>query len=261
MKPLTGIAPWTGGKRLLGPKLAALIDKTPHHCYAEPFAGMGGVFFRRSRRPRVEVLNDYNGDVVNVYRVIKYHPQALFQELRGLATARGTYEDLRRLPGLTDIQRAASFLYKQCLCFGGKPGHGFGTSARDPKLFNFWDRRRQWLQLHRRLAGTVIEGLDFETFIQRYDKPGTLFYCDPPYVGTEDYYGRELYKPADLQRLAEALRSVKGTFILSINDCPQTRDAFAWATLKPVAVWHGVSGAKRVGELIIRPKHAKSIRK
>lgn len=56
--PVAPLAPYIGGKRALAKDLVALIDATPHVLYAEPFVGMGGVFFRRRRRPRKEVIND-----------------------------------------------------------------------------------------------------------------------------------------------------------------------------------------------------------
>jgi DNA adenine methylase len=56
--PLPGIAPWVGGKRNLAKRITAKIAAIPHVCYAEPFVGMGGVFFKRQRRAQVEVIND-----------------------------------------------------------------------------------------------------------------------------------------------------------------------------------------------------------
>jgi DNA adenine methylase len=58
LSPTKPVAAWMGGKRLLAAKITTIIDKTPHTLYGEPFTGMGGVFFRRTMKPKAEVMND-----------------------------------------------------------------------------------------------------------------------------------------------------------------------------------------------------------
>ena len=94
--------------------------------------------------------------------------------------------------------------------------------------------------LHSRLSGVVIECLDFEAFIHRYDSPGTLFYLDPPYWGSEGDYGKHLFSRADFERLEAALRGLEGRFILSINDVPEIRDLFAWARIEEVTTTYSI---------------------
>jgi DNA adenine methylase len=67
--PVRPIAPWLGGKRNLAKRLVALIDTTQHDIYAEPFVGMGGVFLRRTRCPRAELINDRQRDVYTVGQI------------------------------------------------------------------------------------------------------------------------------------------------------------------------------------------------
>jgi len=99
--------------------------------------------------------------------------------------------------------------------------------------------------LHSRLSGVVIECLDFEAFIARYDTPGTLFYLDPPYWGSESDYGKELFSRQDFQRLADVLKGIKGNFLMSINDVPQIREIFAWAQMEEVQTTYSVAGRGR----------------
>ena len=56
--PVAPVAPWLGGKSRLAKRLCAMIEAVPHRLYAEPFVGMGGVFFRRTFQRPVEVIND-----------------------------------------------------------------------------------------------------------------------------------------------------------------------------------------------------------
>lgn len=80
--------------------------------------------------------------------------------------------------------------------------------------------------LHSRLSGVVIECLDFGDFIPRYDGQDTLFYLDPPYWGSEGDYGRDMFARADFERLAGILGTLRGRFLLSLNDRPEVRATF-----------------------------------
>ena len=62
--------------------------------------------------------------------------------------------------------------------------------------------------------------------INRFDKPGTFFYLDPPYYGNEKEYGEGIFYREDFGKLREMLANIKGKFILSINDHPKTREIF-----------------------------------
>lgn len=65
------IVPWLGGKRRLADRLLPYFP--PHQCYVEPFAGGAAMFFLRPTVADSEVLNDVNGELVNLYRVVKHH--------------------------------------------------------------------------------------------------------------------------------------------------------------------------------------------
>lgn len=80
--------------------------------------------------------------------------------------------------------------------------------------------------MHQRLAGVYIECLPYQEFITRYDRPDTLFYLDPPYWGSESFYGKDFFSRADFDELANLLKEIKGKFIMSINDVPEIRRIF-----------------------------------
>ncbi|PZO05478.1 MAG: restriction endonuclease subunit M [Alphaproteobacteria bacterium] len=89
-------------------------------------------------------------------------------------------------------------------------------------------------------------------FIERNDRPDTLFYCDPPCWGTEDYYGADLFNRGDFERLSACLKAVRGRFILSLNDVPEVREIFSWAAIQAVDLNYHISGrATPAKEVII----------
>ena len=255
--PTEPAAPYVGGKRNLARRIIELIDATPHDCYAEPFVGMGGVFLRRSKAPRSEVINDASQDVATFFRILQRHYPQFMDTLRFQITSRSRFEQLVRTDPttLTDLERAARFLYLQRLSYGGKvAGRTFGVDGGRGGRFNLNTIGPRLEELHERLAGVVVENLDFEMFLTRYDRASTLFYLDPPYWGTEGFYGKALFTRADFERLATALRGLQGRFILSINDRPEVRQTFSGFAMTEVATTYTVQGkgaSTPAAELII----------
>lgn len=257
VKPVSPAAGYIGGKRNLARRICALINTIPHDGYAEPFVGMGGIFLRRTERPRTEVINDLSGDVATFFRVLQEHYPYFIDMLRFRISSRAEFERLMALPPehLTDLQRAARFLYVQRLAFGGKvAGRTFGVSNTTSVRFNVSTLEPLLADIHERLAGVMIEQLPYQNFIARYDRPGMLFYLDPPYFGNEGDYGRGTFDRDDFARLASILTTIKGRFVLSINDTPEVRAAFAAFPLEPVKTTYSVSAGATMsaGELIIR---------
>ncbi|PIL20099.1 DNA methyltransferase [Puniceibacterium antarcticum] len=248
VSPIRPIAPWLGGKRILSKRICALIDEIPHTTYAEPFVGMGGIFLRRTRRPRAEVINDFGRDIANLFRILQRHYPQFLDTLRFQLTVRAEFERLvATVPDtLTDLERAARFLYLQRTAFGGKvSGKNFGVSADRSGRFNLTTLEPMLEDLHTRLSGVVIECLDYAQFITRYDKPTTFFYLDPPYFGSEDDYGKDMFSRADFARLAVQLAALNGHFLMSINDTPEIRQTFAGFALAEVTARYTVGPVSR----------------
>ena len=244
VSPTAPVAPWLGGKRNLAKRICAILDRMPCATYAEPFVGMGGIFLRRQARPRAEVINDRGRDIANLFRILQRHYPQFLDTLRFQLTTRAEFERLvaTNPDTLTDLERAGRFLYLQRTAFGGKvSGRNFGVSKTNAGRFNLTTLEPMLEDLHSRLAGVVIECLDWADFSPRYDGEGTLFYLDPPYWGCEDDYGKAMFSRADFARMAEALRGIKGRFLLSINDVPEIRQVFSDFTLIEVRTSYSVA--------------------
>lgn len=250
-------AAWLGGKRNLAKRICAILAGTPHAAYVEPFIGMGGVFLRRRLRPEVEVINDLSGDIATLFRVLQRFPDALIRELRWRPAIRSEFDRLKATADsdLLDIERAARLIYLQTLAFGGRVAtQHFGTSTSGPHNFDLRRIEPRLRRLHDRLAGVVIENLDWSACIARYDRPRTLFYLDPPYWECEDDYGAGMFARGDFQRMADRLRTIEGIFLLSINDRPEIREMFAWADLEAVQTTYTLAGGEHAApaaELLI----------
>lgn len=245
------IIPWMGGKRRLSD---TLLGRFPEHkCYVEVFAGGAALFFLRPPA-EVEVINDVNGDLVSLYRVVKHHLEEFVRQFKWALSSREVFKWTQDTPPetLTDVQRAARFFYLQHMAFGGRiEGQTFGTATTAPPI-NLLRIEENLSAAHLRLAGAYVERLDWAACIDKYDRPHTLFYLDPPYWQTEGYgvpFGWEQY-----ELMAQRLRRLAGKAILSINDHPDIRAVFAGFEFEEFAIDYTVGGgANRAArrELII----------
>lgn len=249
-------AAYIGGKRSLAKRIVSMIEQIPHETYAEAFVGMGGVFLKRTTAPKAEVINDFNGEVANLFRILQRHYPQFVEMLRFQVTSRREFERLQATDPttLTDLERAGRFLYLQRLAFGGKvAGQHFGVRLDRAAPFDLTRLAPLLADIHDRMAGVTIENLRWQAFIDRYDAAGTLFYLDPPYYGNESDYGAALFGREQFAEMADRLSRLKGRFILSINDVPAIRETFSAFPAEQVSLSYGVSavGATQARELIV----------
>ncbi|MFV1573689.1 DNA adenine methylase [Phaeobacter sp. JH20_30] len=255
VRPAAPVAPWLGGKKALHGKIIERIEAVDHKTYAEPFVGMGGVFLRRSWKPQLEVANDFNGEVTNLFRILQQHYPQLMDVMRFQIASRREFERLRQVdPGtLTDLQRAARFLYLQRQAFGGLVKGVFGVSVDKPSRFSLSRLEPILEAAHERLENVVFENLSWADLIRRYDGPETLFYLDPPYWGGEDDYGKGLFDRSQFEKIATILGGIKGKFLMSINDRPEIREMFSAFRFEEVSLKYSVANgvATDASELFI----------
>ena len=215
--------PWMGGKSKLTKRLCQLIPD--HICYVELFAGAANLLFAKTPS-KTEVINDVNSELINLFRIVRTHRRAFLEELQLICHSRQEFDDFKAQPGLTDLQRAARTFLVMKAAFGGKGGtkhapFGYGTTGKSRFRRTAFDSVRR---CHKRLDGVFIENIDFADCIRRYDRPHTFFYCDPPYLQTHGY--KAAFTIDDQIRLADALKNIKGKFLLSINDHPEIRKIY-----------------------------------
>ncbi len=253
---MNSIISWIGGKKAL----RELIYKrfpAKYGRYIEVFGGGGWVLFGKAPERNLEVYNDFNCNLTNMFEVVRDKPLAFIKEL-GYLPENGRYifrlykevvskeriedkyveeemkrvdefftelqaEELKELMKIDqqqdDVKRAAAFfkLIRYSYASGCRT---FGARPYDVrKAFS------QIWKINERLADTIIENKDFEALIYQYDRPDAFFYCDPPYYETEGHYEVEFTKE-DHVRLRDTLANIQGKFLLSYNDCPYIRELY-----------------------------------
>lgn len=247
--------PWMGGKQALASIILSYFPES-YEKYVEVFGGGASVLFAKKASEKFEVYNDFNGNLVNLFLVIKDKPMAFleslqlfplnsrqeFYELQQLikgkiclddyilnelnvakkVLAEEDYIEIKQLLETRaknrDVQRAVQY-YKLIRYSYGNQGRSF--SCRPISLAT---ALYTIMNCSERLKGVIIENKDFAELILLYDREETFFYLDPPYFKAEMRYEVQFQEHRKLQ---EILSKISGKFLLSYNDCSEIRELYA----------------------------------
>ena len=219
-----------GGKFQLANWIAGHFP--PHRTYVEPFGGAASVLLRKPRSYS-EVYNDLDGEVVNLFRVLRNTTQA--RELVRLVTltpyARSEFE-LSYLADGDPVEQARRTLFRSFAGFGAAGTSGNSTGFRNNTTRAGTTPATDWRNypaamaaIIDRMRGVVIEMTQALECIKKFDGAQTLHYVDPPYpLSTRgpqraSGYRHELTDDQHAE-LAELLHQVAGAVVVSGYACP-----------------------------------------
>ena len=232
---------WVGGKKALRDEILARFPRN-YKRYIEVFGGAGWVLFHKPPGNDFEVFNDFNGNLVNLYRCVREQPEALRNELRYMLNSRLDFEYMKGMlhsrAVLPDVRRAA---YYYALI---RYSYAAGTSTFGSQPHAMWNNFPLIESAAGRLQKVVIENKDCVKLIRQYDRPESFFYCDPPYYNADQYYEADSSDGFDHAGLADALLGIKGKFLLSYNDCPEIRALYD----RPGIVVEGISRLSNIAQ-------------
>ncbi|MCP3922981.1 MAG: DNA adenine methylase [Desulfobacterales bacterium] len=244
---------YIGGKSKLSNQI---IERFPDHkSYIEVFGGALWVFFRKPVS-KYEVVNDFDGELIAFYRVIQNHLEEFLKQFKFMLSSREFFNDWKDqldTRGLTDIQKAARYYFCQRQCFGGRVrNRTFGVVPESLPRINLIRMEEELSEVHLRLSRVVIENLDYVDLINRYDKPDSLFFLDPPYYKAPTYK-HNFHSLDDYEKINENLKNIKGKFLLSINDHEAIREIYKEFNIETLNLKYTVAkdNQKDVTELLI----------
>jgi DNA adenine methylase len=241
---MVGPLSYIGGKNRLATKIISILPE--HTTYVEPFAGGAQVLFHKPPST-VEVLNDLDFDIVNFFRVCQWHYEEFIRYLRFCLASRKLHElHAKSDPAtLTDIQRAGRFFYLQKNSFGGLVlKQHFHYGVIQPPNYNPERISEIIEQTHSRLARVQLECLPYQQILEKYDRPTTVFYMDPPYWRRRLY--RHNFTDRDFIDLEQRLSVIRGKFVVSLDDHPEVRKLFRSWYLLPIDL--GYTAQRKVGK-------------
>lgn len=239
---------WVGGKRALRKKIAELIPNNIKG-YIEPFGGGAWVLFYKDRWAELEVYNDLDNRLVNLFNCVKYHPCELARQMCYTLSSRKQFEQFLDSDGITDIQKAARFLYIINYSFGAKGGM---YASRVKSAGGIIERV---MEISKRLDKVNIENKNAFELINTYDNGHNFFYLDPPYSRGEGY---EVCSTKDFEheKLAKTLKNLKGKFLLSYDDSDLIRKLYKKFNIIEISRQKGINNrcpnGREYKELLIK---------
>lgn len=237
---------YIGGKSKIAPQL--IIPNIPRdiETFVEPFSGQFWTFFKMKLEDypnlKTVVYNDFNPLNYNMYRCLRNHKKLLEECERLVVQQKDVYPTDPICKN--NFNKFQTEIYSKDLILGDEPNYEIAAkyvyvltqvfSGANPEKSKFIDlkgkyhskftsfknklKNEKWQKMFERI--NVVENLDFQEVIEKYDSPTTYFYTDPPYyiVGEGDYYSNHDFDRGDHERLADCLKNIQGKFSLSYYD-------------------------------------------
>lgn len=257
--PKRPILRYHGGKWMLA---EWIISHFPaHRVYTETYGGAASVLMQKPRSYG-EVYNDLDGEIVNLFRVIREEPRKLYRLIAQTPFARDEYRASFRM-SVDPIEQARRTVIRSFMGFGSnalnreiKSGFRANANRSGTTPAHDWKNLPPNIKaVARRLRGVVIENLPAMTVIEKHDGPDTLHYLDPPYVHTTRSYlmngGPRTHGYAhemtddNHRELARFIRGIKGMVVLSGYHSPLYDELYeGWRVFEKAALADGA--ARRV---------------
>lgn len=206
-----------------------IISHFPDHkSYLEPFFGSGAVLFNKPASP-IETINDLNGDVINLFKVIRDSPDELARLIYATPHCRDEYENAWEGHPENELEKARQFLIKSLQSFGfrccKKSGWKMDIIGRERAYaVQHWNDLPEIIMLAAsRLKQVQIENKEAISLIQKFNHPGVLIYADPPYLlstRSGKQYDFEMASEQEHMDLLKVLKNHKGDVVISGYDNP-----------------------------------------
>ena len=255
LAPERPVLRYFGGKWVLAPWVISHFP--PHRVYVEPFGGGGSVLMRKPRAYN-EIYNDLDGEIVNLFRVLRDHHEELYRLVTLTPFARVEFEQ-SYLAIDNPIEQARRTIARASMGFGGnaianKTGFRSAQSARHTTPSVDWANWPGQVQYFtERLKGVVIENRDAIEVMRQQDSKETLHFVDPPYVHdtrAEKHGYRFEMTDAQHADLCASLQALRGMVILCGYE-NSIYDRLGWQTVKREA--HADGAKDRIEVLWINP--------
>jgi DNA adenine methylase len=210
---------YVGGKFYLKEKIYSILPN--HTIFVEVFGGAANVLLNKPPS-KVEVYNDLNKDLTNLFYVLSFHYDEFYKKVKFLIYSREIFNVIKKeientkIQSIPDVDRAVKVFYLHNTSFSGT-GTSFAYGLAKSRAVIYNRKIKKLESISKRLKDVLIEALDFEEVIKKYDTKDTLFFLDPPYFGTEFYYSTSdlFFEYEDHLRLLQLVKNIKGKFILT----------------------------------------------
>lgn len=214
---------WPGTKWSIAEQIVQLMPT--HKIYLEPFFGAGAVFFTKTPC-NTEILNDLDGEVVNLFKCIRDNSEELARLIYYTPYSREEYKESYDRSG-TDIEKARQFLIRANMARAGMQYYSSSWRHSGPvlgaqckqRVTGDWNRVPQHIiEASARLKDAEIENMEAFKLIEKYNRKDCLIYADPPYLLStrrQRYYNVEMTENKEHETLIKLLKKHSGPVLLS----------------------------------------------
>jgi len=222
MKP---VLTYYGGKQRLAKRIVDILMNIEHKVYVEPFAGGASVLFMKpkvitsNRDHYRECINDIDSDIINVYRACQEHKDELIHLLTYTPFSQEEYrkalEIMKDKENHSSVRRAWAVIVLIRQSFANIYKGSWATGKKSENKAVTWKTYKELFPIIiERLNDVYISNEDALHCIKRWDSEYTLFYIDPPYIGS-DLGHYDWYTEDDYDKLLAVLNQLKGKYVLS----------------------------------------------
>ena len=198
-----------GGKSKICKKLVELFPQmNTYNCYVELFFGAGSVFFRKPKiEGQLEVINDIDEEIYKIVDGLQNKNKYINDNINRDIIDKEYFHCLKKKDDVISILEKIKWSF-----FAQGKTLSQGTAIKTN--FSIYETR---------LKDVIIFNKSFEIIIQEYDNPNTFFYLDPPY---ESKLKKDYKNYITPEQIYNAIKNIKGKFLLSYNDSPNIRNLF-----------------------------------
>lgn len=212
---------YMGGKSYL---LKPLLSILPEHVvYVEVFGGAGNLLLNK-KPVHNEIINDVDDDIVNLFTVVSRDDtfEQFNKIIQSLPYSRTVHQKMWEIlkepfeynPFEPNVRRAVAYYYFKNSSVASTGSFRVSRLGNPVISISYANKLDKLKQVRERLRKVIVEHVDFEECIRKYDTPDTLFFLDPPYLNAEHYY-KHGFTIEDHKRLLNLLPTIKGKFILT----------------------------------------------
>jgi DNA adenine methylase len=205
--PVHPIIPRVGGKSKIAKKIIEMIP--PHKIYVEPFVGGGSVFFKKPEA-EVNIINDLDKDIYNIYLDI-----TKVKNIDDFHLYETNKEEFEKYKKQTKFKNSKERLYRNI--YLSKNSYSGNRNAFNGNIkTGIVKFKKNYNDIRNKLINTIILNKDYKKVIEKYDSLETFFYLDPPYTKLNKSWG---YKENTVTReeLLNVLKNIKGKFLMSYD--------------------------------------------
>jgi DNA adenine methylase len=215
---------------------------TDYDTYVEPFVG-GGSIYLNTRKVDNEIINDLDPLLIELYIQIQNNYLLFESTVNGEYNEEDFYRIKKELVHSNLGKLVKDYILKKTSYLGCMEGFAIYNGKKNFKI------KKNFLPIHNRLKDTIIHNENYNEIITKYDSPTTFFYLDPPYENSSKNISD--YNDINLEQLRNQLQTIKGRFLLSLNDSENNRELFKEFKINSLERAYSIQ-KRKVNELLIK---------